>query len=153
MRAKVAAGVVLIAGAVMAAHLLLGDRAPDPPQLARIKTACRQCHAKPTFASAGAVHARHPQVDCETCHPSSPPAVDFAACPSCHGTPRYGSASALHDVHAALGCSRCHADSVGLKTADTLHAGLRWFGLGTVLLGLAVIASNAAVANRKTKAN
>jgi hypothetical protein len=148
----VAAGLVLVLGAALAAHLLLGNRPPDPPQLARLKTACRQCHAKPTFASARAVHALHPQVDCDTCHPSSPPVVDFAACASCHGTPRYGNAARMHDVHAALGCSRCHSDSGGLKTADKLHAGLRWFGLGMALLGLVVIASNAILANRKTRA-
>lgn len=152
MSVKVAAGLALVVGALLAASLLLGNRALGPLQLAQAKTACRECHAKPVYAKASDVHSRHPQLDCDTCHPTSPPVVDFTACPSCHGTPRYESASAMHDVHGAVGCSRCHSDSVGFRVADRLHAGLRWFGLGMALLGLAVVTANSILVNRKTKA-
>lgn len=141
MSIRLAAVLAAIAGAVVAVFVLLGDRTLQPLQLAHATAACRQCHAKPAYDGAGDVHPRHPQLDCDTCHPSSPPTVEFAACASCHGIPRYQSPSALHDIHAALGCSHCHGDHPGLKTADALHAGLIRLGLGMVILALAGIAA------------
>jgi len=141
MRRALAAGLALVVGATVAAHLLLGNRTLDPRQRGQATAVCRQCHARPTYASAVDVHPRHPQLDCDTCHPSGPPVVDFAACASCHGTPRYQSPPALHDIHAALSCSHCHGDHPGLKTAERLHAGLIRLGLGVAVLALAGIAA------------
>lgn len=140
MSIRPAAVLAAVAGAVVAVFVLLGNRTLQPRQLAHATAACRQCHAKPAYSGAGEVHPRHPQFDCGTCHPASPPAVDFAACASCHGTPRYQSPPALHEIHAALGCSHCHGDHAGLKTADRLHTGLSRLGLGMAALALAGIA-------------
>lgn len=142
MRIKLASGLILVVGAVLAACLLLGNQTLNPLQLAQAKTACRECHAKPAFAEASAVHARHPEVGCATCHPASPPVADFGACKSCHGVPRYDSPLTMHDIHAALDCSHCHRDNAGLKAAVNLHSGLEWFGIGIAMLGLAGIAAN-----------
>jgi hypothetical protein len=149
MSIRLAAVLAAVAGAVAAVFMLLGDRTLQPRQLAHAKAACRQCHAKPAYAGAGDVHPRHPRLDCDTCHPVGPPAVDFAACASCHGTPRYQSAPALHEIHAALGCSRCHGDHAGLKTADRLHAGLIRVGLGMAVLALAGTAAGISRARKR----
>ncbi len=151
MRIKLAVVLVLIVGTVLAVYLLLGNQLLSPRQLAQAKTACRECHGRPAFARASEVHTRHPQLGCTTCHPKNPPVVDFEACLFCHGTPRYTSALAMHDTHAALSCSRCHRDSDGLKTKDNLHRGLKWFGIGILLSGLAGITANLIMVNRRTK--
>lgn len=150
MSTRLGAVLAAVVGAVVAAFVLLGDRTLQPGQLAHATAACRECHARPAYGGADDVHPRHPQLDCDTCHPSGPPALDFAACASCHATPRYQSPPALHDTHAALGCSHCHGDHAGLKTADRLRAGLVRLALGMAVLALAGIA--AGIARARTSA-
>lgn len=151
MRIKLAVVLVLIAGMVLAVYLFLGNQALSPLQLAQVKTACRGCHTRPIFARASEVHTRHPQIGCTTCHPQPPPVVDFDACMFCHGNPQYTSALVMHNTHAALSCSHCHRDNDGLKTTDNIHRGLKWFGMGILLFGMAGITANLIMVNRRTK--
>ncbi len=84
----------------------------------------------------------------------SPPqlAKVTTVCVQCHGAvPEYDTVLALHDKKASFNCSRCHSDIKALKTTDKLHDGLKWLGIGTVLIVLAGITTSLLIVNRGNK--
>ncbi len=84
----------------------------------------------------------------------SPPqlAKVTTVCLQCHSdVPKYDTVLALHNKKAAFNCSRCHSDNSGLKTTDKIHDGLKWLGIGTVLVVLAGITTSLLIVNRRNK--
>ncbi len=84
----------------------------------------------------------------------SPPqlAKVTTVCLQCHSAvPKYDTVLKLHNKKAAFKCSRCHSDNSGLKTTDKLHDGLKWLGIGTVLVVLTGMATSLVIINRKGK--
>jgi hypothetical protein len=76
-----------------------------------------------------------------------------AVCLWCHGqVPEYDFASRVHNRHAAFDCSLCHGEAGGLRTADSIHTGLKWLGIGLVSLALSGITGAYLAGSRKDRA-
>jgi hypothetical protein len=66
---KGAAALVIVAGAILAAYLLVGDSVLGQSQLAQVKTVCLECHTSvPAYNQAITVHDIHATFDCIRCH-------------------------------------------------------------------------------------
>ncbi len=82
----------------------------------------------------------------------SPPqrAEVTTVCLQCHSeVPKYDTVLALHNKKASFNCSRCHGDNSALKTTDKVHDGLKWLGIGTLLVVLSGITTSLLILNRK----
>ena len=76
-----------------------------------------------------------------------------AACPQCHGgVPTYGHVSAVHDRHASFDCSRCHGGGGALRVSDATHEGIRWLGIGVLVLAVAGVVASVLMMAKKGKA-
>ena len=77
-----------------------------------------------------------------------------STCPKCHGSvPAYSHVTVVHSKHASFGCSRCHGAAGSLAATDGLHTGLKWIGIGAVVLVLTGLVANSAVVNKIGKGN
>ncbi len=114
MKIKAAIIILVVAGVIVAANLIIDNRTMSPARLANTTNICMGCH--------GAV-------------------------------PEYDSLSELHNKKASFNCSRCHSDINALKTTDKVHDGLKWLGIGTVLVVLTGITTSLLIINRKDKVN
>ncbi len=75
-------------------------------------------------------------------------------CVQCHSfVPKYETALALHNKKGAFNCSRCHSDNSALKTTDKIHDGLKWLGIGTLLVVLTGITTSLIIVNRRNQVN
>ncbi len=75
-------------------------------------------------------------------------------CLQCHSVvPKYDTVLALHNKMASFNCSRCHSANSALKTTDKIHGGLKWLGIGTILVALIGIITNLLIINRRDKVN
>ncbi len=86
----------------------------------------------------------------------SPPqlAKRTTVCVQCHGAvPEYDTVLALHNKKASFNCSRCHSDINALKTTDKLHDGLKWLGIGTMVVVLTGLTTSLTIINRRDKVN
>ncbi len=86
----------------------------------------------------------------------SPPqlAKVTSVCVQCHGVvPEYDTVLALHNKKASFNCSRCHSDINALKTTDKIHDGLKWLGIGTVLVVLTGLTLSLVIINKTGKGN
>ena len=68
-RVWITVSVLCMVGAVVAAGLLVRDRAFTPSQVAGVTAACPQCHGNaPAYNGATLVHDKHAAFDCSHCH-------------------------------------------------------------------------------------
>jgi hypothetical protein len=137
MRILIGVILVLVAGGVIAASILIQPPTLTASEQTQVKSNCSECHKVPVIKSAASVHSAHPTVNCAVCHTGGTTArVDFNSCVSCHSVPAYSNAASVHDAHSTTACITCHSDAAGLVTADRAQNVLRWVGIG--LAGLVV---------------
>lgn len=69
MRIKIAIIILLVAGIILTANLLIGDRTLSPLQLEKVKTTCLGCHSSiPIYDTPIKIHNKHAALDCSRCH-------------------------------------------------------------------------------------
>ncbi len=69
MRIKMAMVILLVVGIAVTANLLIDNRTMSSPQLARVTTACLQCHGDvPKYDTALKLHSEMSAVNCSRCH-------------------------------------------------------------------------------------
>ena len=147
MRNVIVIILLVMVGTVLTVNMLFSKEAMSSPERTEVTTTCLECHSKPVYPNANYVHTRHKQLGCTTCHPDSPPVVNFDACKACHGVPEYENESTMHDIHVALNCSRCHREE--LMTTDNFHHILEWLSIGALISSLAGISVSFIMVNRK----
>jgi hypothetical protein len=69
LRIRLAIILILIAGAIVAASLLLNNRALSSGQLAQVRASCLTCHSvELRYSNANSIHDIHASLNCSQCH-------------------------------------------------------------------------------------
>jgi len=69
MRIKAAIAVMILAGIIAAAILLVDDKSLNPAELENVRSICPECHGEvPEYSYAIKVHNRHAAFECGFCH-------------------------------------------------------------------------------------
>lgn len=69
MRIKAALIILLVAGIILTAGLLIDNKTLNPAQMDQVTNACMECHGEiPAYDAPGKVHHKHVAFKCSQCH-------------------------------------------------------------------------------------